>query len=502
MPEGGKFPFGFSESFKGAQLTNDIGKVVAEYWPNPKQFFAHNCCADEVFFGGAIFGGKSWYILWHNALHCIHYGEHANTVLFRRTFDELEGSLILDQKDLFADKFGTYNESKRRFTWDNGAITWFRHLEDEEALRKHQSRQYTLVGFDELTHFEQGQYTYLFQRLRSPRDPKIHPQIISASNPRGPGHRWVYERFIKDKEPLRIYNYRMKAYKFGSYEFKGRDYRRVFVPSTVKDNIEGLKNDPEYLPRLALSQPPNMYKAFVEGNWEEFEAMAFPEWRERLHVVEPFTIPRDWKVIRSLDWGYSSPFSVGWLAQDPDSKAIYRIAEWFGARKGPQGGITGLRMSVEDVKQGILDRERAATDSQSSPQPWYGVADPSIWQRTTGEKSVGDIINAEGALFRAANRDRMVGKQVLHSRLRLSPSTGKPGFFVFNTCKDFIDQMSQLVLEEKHGVLGEDVDTNQQDHIYDENRYGMVELTQAPAHKERGIEAQAAARYGRRPVLV
>lgn len=497
-----RFPFGLTAPFTGLELREKgEAKALLRYVPNKKQAFAHNCTADEIFYGGAVFGGKSFFLIMHNAAHCLNYGKHANTVLFRRSYDELEGSLISEQRQLFPDdpNVGHYLSSPYLYEWANGAHTWFRHLQDEDALMKHRSRQYTLVAFDELTDFLENEYLFLFQRLRSPKDPRIHPQMISASNPRGIGHRWVYERFIKGREPFKLYSEHMDGYSFGEFRFTGRDFTRVFVPARVDDNIDGMANDPEYLGRMKKTQSPDLYKAYVEGDWELFEGMAFGEWDPKVHIVKSFTVPQDWKVIRALDWGYSSPFSVGWLAQDPDTKAIYRVDEWYGARRGDKGGHGGLQMSAREVRQNLMAHERQNVEAGNYPRPWYGVADPSIWSQRAGEATIGDLLNEGSTLFRPGNRDRKMGKQVLHRLLRLDSETGKPGFMVFDRCKDFIRTVPLLALDEKDP---EDVDTKQEDHIYDENRYGIVELTQAPASRQARIDPKALKKQMQMPVLI
>lgn len=506
MAKGRRFPFGMDGPFDGLRITEPrSGKALLRYVPNDRQYEAHNCCCDEIFYGGAVYGGKSFWILMHNAAHCLQYGEYANTVIFRRTFDELEGSIILEQRDLFENEhIGTYKTEPHLFQWNNGAKTWFRHLQDEDALRKHKSRQYTLVAFDELTDFLEEQYLFLFQRLRSPKVASIHPQILSASNPRGPGHRWVYERFIKGREPGKVYLSKMEGYSFGDFHFPGRQFSRIFVPARATDNVEGLKNDPEYLGRMKETQSPEMFEAYVEGNWETFEGMAFPDWDPAVHVCAPFQIPDGWKVLRALDWGYTAPFSFGLWAQDPETKTIYRVDEWYGGRKGPQGGVHGLEMTPPQVRQGIVDREAANVSNRAYPRPWYGVADAQLWERQASGWTVGDQLNAGGTLFRAAPKgpgSRVAGKNLLHSLLRVDPKTGKPGLQVFSTCRAFIEQIPSLVLDER---TLEDVSDKQEDHVYDEARYALTELAQSPASRE-SVGAQSdyyAAKLRKHPVLV
>ena len=117
---------------------------------------------------------------------------------------------------------------------------------------------------------------------------------------------------------------------------------RVFVPSTVFDNKILLENSPEYLTRLA-SLPDAERAALLYGDWNGFSGQVFTEWqnnpdnyRERrgTHVITPFRIPREWRVYRSFDWGYSRPFSVGWYAEDTDG-VLYRIRELYGCTGTP-----------------------------------------------------------------------------------------------------------------------------------------------------------------------
>lgn len=51
-------------------------------------------------------------------------------------------------------------------------------------------------GFDELTHFHESQYRFLFSRLRRRASLPVPLRMRSASNPGGIGHQWVKQRFL------------------------------------------------------------------------------------------------------------------------------------------------------------------------------------------------------------------------------------------------------------------------------------------------------------------
>ena len=58
-----------------------------------------------------------------------------------------------------------------------------------------------------------------------------------------------------------------------------------------------------------------------------------------------------------------------------------------------------------------------------------------------------------------------------HYRLAFDEE-GVPMLYVFRSCKDFIRTIPALVYDE---TKVEDIDTDQEDHIYDECRYVMME---------------------------
>ena len=70
---------------------------------------------------------------------------------------------------------------------------------------KYQGAEFQYIGFDELTQFKEKQYRYLFSRLRKVDDPeaplsRVPLRMRAATNPGGPGHHWVYLRFVKPWE--------------------------------------------------------------------------------------------------------------------------------------------------------------------------------------------------------------------------------------------------------------------------------------------------------------
>ena len=65
------------------------------------------------------------------------------------------------------------------------------------------------------------------------------------------------------------------------------------------------------------------------GTFSTFQGQVFKEWRPRLHIVEPFTIPKDWRRVRGIDFGYNNPFCCTWSAQNPQNGRWYVYREHY-----------------------------------------------------------------------------------------------------------------------------------------------------------------------------
>lgn len=79
-------------------------------------------------------------------------------------------------------------------------------------------------------------------------------------------------------------------------------------------------------------------------------------------------------------------------------------------------------------------------------------------------------MGAEGVQFRKGDNARLAGKMQLHGRLRFDPE-GRPGLYVFDCCRQFIRTVPALAYD---AARVEDVDTDAEDHVYDETRYFLM----------------------------
>lgn len=444
--------------------------------PQPKQIEFMSRPEYECLYGGAAGGGKSDALL-IEPLRQVEIPNYRG-ITFRKTYPQLE-ALIARSFELYPKIYprAKYNSSEKRWLFPSGARLFFGYMQHEKDKYNYQGKPYDYIGFDELTHFTYSQYMYLMSRNR-PTGPNTRVYIRATANPGGVGHAWVKQRFITPAPPLTPIE---KKYNILTPENKTIQIskRRIFVPATVFDNQELLNNDPEYLATLA-SLPEAEREALLHGSWDSFDGQVFSEWENDpshyddgkwTHVINPFPIPQNWKIMRVFDFGYSRPFAVLWLAFDEEGKC-YVIQEYYG-----WNGVAnqGARMNPYEIAQKIHEIEK--TSERLHDRNILGTADPSIWDKSRGE-SIAKMMEKHPNYinFRPGNNDRLSGLMQYHYRMHFDDN-GECLFQVFKDCKNTIRTLPALVYDEKNI---EDIDTEGEDHIYDAIRYGLMEYVVAP----------------------
>jgi len=94
-----------------------------KYKPFPRQKEFHDSDAKYRLFGGAAGPGKTKALL-YEAIHQAHKHPGVDTLLLRRTFPELEASLITYfRRDVPRELYEKYNEAKHTVSWLNGSTS-------------------------------------------------------------------------------------------------------------------------------------------------------------------------------------------------------------------------------------------------------------------------------------------------------------------------------------------------------------------------------------------
>lgn len=414
-----------------------------------------NSQAFETLFGGAAGGGKSYGQLVDALLYALKYPK-SKQIIFRRTFPDLEKSLIRVSLEFYPREAASYNSSKHIWTFKNGSIIDFGYIDSENDVYQYQSAEYDVIRFDELTHFTEYMYTYMISRCRGANPYPKH--IKSSTNPGGVGHSWVKARFIDVGAPNQTHEITLD---------NGKKSTVIFIPSLVQDNMFLLDNDPTYVDRLELL-PEKEKQALLYGDWDIFDGQFFTEFDRKIHVIEPFVIPKDWRIYRTRDYGLDMCATL-WIAMDYHMN-VYAYKELY---------EPDLIVSEAARKINAMTDEEIQID----------YAPPDLWNRNkdTG-KSTADIFAENGQYLTKADNNRITGWLAVHEWLKIyKDEQGQQNskLKIFSNCVNLIRTLPAVQHDEKN-PNDVAVEPHELTHIPDALRY-FCTMWQSPllARKEK-----------------
>ena len=457
--------------------------------PGSQQIFL---AADEIFevlLEGNRGGGKTDALIMAFCKHVDKgYGAFWQGIIFRQPHKQLK-DVIKKSKKWIPRMFpgAEFNETDKVWKFKDGEELRFAHMRVPSDYENYHGHEYPFIGWEELTTWSTDEcYTRMMSCCRS-SGPSDMPRIVRATtNPYGAGFHWVKKRF-------RLPSQRFQVWREKEIDQHGRvsySKTRLAIQSRLSENKILLAMDPDYVKTLKTSARNEMeLKAWIFGSWDIVAGGMFGDvWSEDTHVIEPFKIPRAWKIYRALDWGSAAPFSVGWYAESNGSPVgvgnhiwgdvegdVFRIGEWYGTTGKPN---EGLGLTGTEVGEGILERElEFPHQGNIHRRVRPGPADHNIFgDGTKGVKNIHDEMRKSGIRFDKAVKgpgSRKVGWQVARDYMANAMpleigSRIDPGLYIFNNCWHFINLVPTLPRDD--GDL-DDIDPVSEDHIGDELRY-------------------------------
>jgi len=418
--------------------------------------------ADEVFYGGAVGGGKSECILM-GATRYVNEGSY-HAMLFRRTYPELERTLIPRSHRYFQGK-AKWSDNKKMWVFPSGARISFGHLEHEHDVYEHQSAEYQYLGFDELGSFTRFQYEYLKTRWRN-TNKGIRKMIRSGGNPVGIGKQWIKDRFIKGKDPMQV------------YLDVNTGLTTQFIPALLEDNPTLMLGDPTYGASLEAMSDKKLANALRWGDWSGIDGAFFDDfWLERegkpWHRIGSYFPSEDDEIIGSMDWGYDpDAFCYHLHAMKRISGLtgnfvrIYTFAELYGTKKDPSQWAVIIRDLESKLPRPVRIR----------------YLDPSAFNRDPkGGSSVADVFRRSGVPVVKANNDRAMGWQAMRDWMNECVDH-LPAWQITSACPHLLDQIADAERDPKDSfdIIGSN------DHARDCARYFMISRT--PTRWRRGGE--------------
>lgn len=337
-------------------------KPFTPHGPHQKQRAFLELDAQEALYGGAAGGGKSDAALMA-ALQYIDQPDYSALIMRAHEVDLFKNNSIGDRAvKWFEGTPAKWDAGLLGFRFPSGATISFGHLGSIKDREKWKGPDFQFICVEELTEWEEGDYIFLFSRLRSV-NPKVPTRMRANTNPGGVGHGWVKRRFIDSAQQHGtglLYEEWRKGQRLGSPVFESPPSTQVveiarslgvhpqgahFVPAFASDNPK--INQAEYLMNLAQLDSVQ-FAWYAKGDWNAVPSGKIfkREWfSESKYLKEP---PADLKWMRYWDLAGTDPDLPENQGKDPAWSAGVKLALW----PTDQGHI---RLVVSDVRRVQLE---------------------------------------------------------------------------------------------------------------------------------------------------
>lgn len=416
----------------------------SSYIPHPKQYAFHSSPVKHRLLGGAAGPGKSLALIMDHLAACLEFSDpiaagQVHTLLLRRTFPQLNGSLIprfLEKvpKELYK----SFNQSSHVVTWTNGAQTHFGAMQYDADVWNYQGAQYYKIGFDELTQFTWYQWNTISAWNRCPVDP--HCTKDGATNPVGVGAMWAKSVFIDHRPPQEADDHQRATYNPADYEY---------FPCTYKDNPL-YANDPIFIAQLD-SYPGPIRDALMHGTWGALGTY-FDIWDAAVHVCEPLTPEPWWPKWVSGDWGFEHEAAIYWHTLTPEG-IVKTYREMLVSHQPPR-----------QLAESIVKHSMGPDGKYEQLEPWFFFSHDAFAQKqdvNTIARQMEPILREIGVSPVSAGLDKMGGEQLMYQLLKERIKLGQvyheeqavdvlvPRWQVSSDCPRLIAVMPQAPRDEK-----------------------------------------------------
>ncbi len=285
----------------------------------------------DVLYGGSAGSGKSDAALMSAAqyVHVPGYG----ALLLRENFPDLnqQGALIPRSKEWWSGTDARWNERDKRWTFPSGATVTFGYLDSDNAVYQYQGAEFQYIGIDELTQHTEFRQSYLFSRLRRPKDgplSRVPLRMRGFTNPGGRGHQFVYDKYVNPRT---------------------RDLHPTarFVPASLADNPS--LDAEEYRKSLAHLDPLTRAQ-LLAGDWDavaggRIHVAWYNHYRRESHSPDFLTLRRDGQEVERCRWADCVCFQTCDPAASTSNAADYFVLStwrvtpranvlWWGCERG------------------------------------------------------------------------------------------------------------------------------------------------------------------------
>jgi len=134
-----------------------------------------------------------------------------------------------------------------------------------------------------------------------------------------------------------------------------------YLSTHLHSSFQNKYLDPDFQIRIGRGKPEWWIKRYIYGSFEYAEGLVYPMLVE--NIVDPFTIPSNWKRMFAVDFGLRDPTVMLALTVDPDKGIAYIYDEHYEAEKPVNYHADKMRAMVDKVPAGMINGQIVADPS-------------------------------------------------------------------------------------------------------------------------------------------
>ncbi len=337
---------------------------------------AQHITSHEWILAGPAETGKTWGGLWRLDT-LLRSTPKAHALIVRKVREDMTGTVLVTWERVYGIRGGVEKQGGTKptgYVYPNGATVQVVGLDRGGKVL---SGEFDWVFVNQAEELDEDDWATLASRTTGRGAVTRTPMVFGDCNP-GPAEHWIPKR-----QRLRMLHSRHE------------DNPTLFTAGG-QITEQGVRSM-EVLEAL----PGVLRERLRYGRWVSAEGVVYDGFDRAVHVVPSFQIPATWRRYRSIDFGFTNPFSCSWYAEDPDGR-LYHYRQIYRTRRT-------VREHAQEVNRLSYGESYEAT-----------ISDHDAEDRATLEE--------DGIYTRAAEKAVSVGIQAVQTRLKKA-GDGKPRLF-------------------------------------------------------------------------
>lgn len=304
-----------------------------DIWLQPKQELLWELVDEspysDIGFGGRRGGGKSGGVRRIMLLRRLKYAG-TDGILLRRTRQELVDNHLIPLFREYPMLRDFWLEKDRALVLPNDSRLLFRYAEHAVDVERLFGVEYADIGVEEAGLFSKPELEKMRGSNRWSRSP-ITPKMLYSFMPGGRSHFYLKEAFVDNAIDKDAFTF-IEAYGWDNVEH----CRAALIADGLTDRDYYSWTDAErkayyfaradYAKKLQRITDPLLRACWLDGNWNDFEGIVFPELSDSLHNLDNFVTefrPRNHRLVSAIDWADSGITGMEQAAIDSDENTFF-----------------------------------------------------------------------------------------------------------------------------------------------------------------------------------